>query len=157
MAPGVDIVVASSEHDIDAIRTLWREYWRSLGFSVDFQNFETEVAGLPGVYAGPAGRLLLARMGGEPVGCVAFRPLRLDACEAKRMYVRAEFRGKGIGAALLNRLFDEARAAGYRDMYADTLPTMTAALRMYHDMGFVDVEPYSQDPTPHGVHLKISL
>jgi putative acetyltransferase len=125
----LDIVLAASEHT-GVIQTLWREYWESLALPADFQNFANEVAALPGVYAPPGGRLLLASLDGAPVGTAAFRPLTEHSCEAKRLYVHPRHRGKGIGRTLLTRLITEARAAGYREMFGD--PHL-------HDLRFANV------------------
>jgi GNAT superfamily N-acetyltransferase len=153
----VDIVEAASARDIAAVQELWSEYWRSLGFSPDFQGFEEELRTLPGKYAPPAGRLLLARIDGQPAGTAGFRPLRPDACEAKRLYVRPTYQRRGVAAALLAKLIEEARRAGYRELYGDTLGTMTSALDLYRRMGFVEVGPYSDNPTPGAIYLRLSL
>ena len=151
-----EIYPAVPEH-IDVVQRLWREYWESTGLPPDFQGFAEEVESLPGSYAPPGGRLLLAAVQGEPAGTGAFRPLRGIACEAKRMYVRPEFRGQGIGEALVRRLIEEARAAGYREMFADSLPSMSAAVRMYQRLGFSETRPYSPHPTPGAVFLRLEL
>ncbi len=147
----------ASSRDVDAIRTLWDEYWDSLGLPLSFQDFAGERKTLPGVYAPPGGRLLLAVCHGEPAGTVALRPLTEHACEAKRLYVRAEYRGQGVGRALLRQLVQEARTAGYREMYGDTLKSMAAALQMYSRLGFCRVGPYSSTPTPGAIFLRLSL
>jgi putative acetyltransferase len=139
------------------VRTLWREYWEALPLPPDLQNFSTELESLPGPYVPPRGCLLLVRVEGEPVGTAAFRPLRGDACEAKRLYVRHQFRNQGLGRALLERLIEEARAAGYREIYGDTLKSMLPALAMYRQFGFAEVPPYSLDPTPGAVYLRLGL
>lgn len=125
--------------------------------SPDFQDFAQELESLPGVYAAPRGRLLIAWIEGEPAGSGAFRPLSATACEAKRVYVRPQYRGKRVGKALLDRLIADARAAGYSEMYADTLRTMTAALKMYREYGFAEVGPYSAKPTPDAIYLRLLL
>jgi len=152
----LNIVLVSSEH-IGAVKTLWREYWESLALPGDFQNFANELAALPGVYAPPGGRLLLASLDGAPAGTAAFRPLTEHSCEAKRLYVPPRHRGKGIGRTLLTRLITEARAAGYREMFGDTLTSMTSALQMYFEFGFSEVPPYSENPTPGAIFLKLAL
>ncbi len=152
----VDIIVASRE-EIDTIQNLWREYWDSLGLPEDFQSFAEELRMLPGAYAFPEGRLLLARVQGDAAGTAAFRRLSTSSCEAKRLYVRPEYRGKGIGRSLLNRLVEEARMAGYREMYGDTLTSMKSALQMYRQSGFSEVAPYSPHPTPGAIFLRLSL
>jgi len=155
-ASDIDVVVASPG-EMDTVRGLWREYWNSFGLSEDFQSFGEEWKTLPGPYAPPAGRLLLAFVHGEAAGTAGLRPLRKQACEAKRLYVRPEYRGKGVGRALLERLVSEARAAGYEEMYGDTLQSMRSALEMYYRMGFCEVGPYSEHPTPGAIFLRLSL
>jgi putative acetyltransferase len=150
-------VIPASDQDLDIVRSLWREYWDSVGLPRDFQNFAEELRTLPGVYAPPRGRLLLAFIGGEPVGTAALRPLGQESCEAKRLYVCSQYRGKGIGRFLLQHLVNEARAMGYREMYGDTLKSMTAALQMYRQMGFSEVSPYSAKPTPNAIFIRLVL
>jgi N-acetylglutamate synthase-like GNAT family acetyltransferase len=147
----------ASRSDVAAVQELWREYWGSLGLGADFQKFGEECRSLPGVYASPKGRLLVAVNEGAAVGTAALRPLADGACEAKRLYVRAANRGSGIGKALLQRLMVEARQEGYAVMYADTLPSMAAALGLYKAMGFVEVGAYSDDPTPGAVYLGVMV
>lgn len=152
----VDIALASFEN-IEAVRELWSEYWKSLELPADFQGFAAELSSLPGAYAPPRGRLLIARMQGNPVGTVALRPLSARYCEAKRFYVRPSYQGRGIGKALLARLIHEARSEGYEEMYADTLKSMKSALQMYRQIGFLEVPPYSASPTPGGIFLRMAL
>jgi len=152
----VEIVVASPRQ-IDAIQSLWREYWDSLGLPQDFQGFSEELRTLPGVYAPPKGRLLLGLVQGKAAGTAALRSLSECSCEAKRLYVRPQYRGKGLGRSLLSRLLEEARSAGYREIYGDTLRSMTAAFEMYRRIGFTEVEPYSSNPTPGAVFLRLPL
>ena len=136
------IVEAASPRHFQAIRELWTAYWDDLGFTPCFQGFESELASLPGRYAPPSGRLLLALEGDQPAGAVAFRALDLTTCEAKRLYVARAFRGRGIGDALMHRLFDEARAAGYSRIVGDTMPVMATALAMYDRLGFRRIDGY---------------
>lgn len=150
------IVLASSQ-EIESVRHLWSEYWDSLGLPADFQDFAKERKSLPGAYGVPKGRLLLALSQGNPVGTAALRPLRGRTCEAKRLYVRPSYRGHGVGRALLSNLMQEARAEGYEEMYADTLESMAAARRLYVQMGFSEVAPYSSNPTPGAIYLKLLL
>ena len=157
MGWSVDIVESASARDIVAVQELCSEYWRSLGLSLDFQDSGEELRELPGKYAPPAGRLLLARIDGQPAGTAAFRPLRQDACEGKRLYVRPAYRRRGVASWLLRRLTEEARRESYRDLYGDTLPTLASALDLYRCMGFVEVGPYSDNPTPGAIYLRLSL
>jgi putative acetyltransferase len=147
------VSVAGAEH-LAMVRQLFEEYWQSFGFTPCFQNFAAEVAGLPGYYAAPAGRLALALDGSEPVGCVALRPLDHSRAEAKRLYVRPQFRGRGAGLALLQWAIGEARAAGYREMLSDSMPVMQRALAMYERLGFEQTGPYSPDATPGAIYLR---
>jgi GNAT superfamily N-acetyltransferase len=121
---------------IAAVRTLLEEYWNSFGFTPCFQNFGDELAGLPGAYAPPGGRLALATSGGQLAGCIALRRADADHAEAKRLYVRPAFRGVGLGRALMEWVMAEARAAGYREIVGDTMPVMRDALALYERMGF---------------------
>jgi GNAT superfamily N-acetyltransferase len=151
------IRAAADLPEIAEVQELWREYWAGLQFSPRFQNFEKELETLPGAYAAPKGRLLLAYLGNAPAGTAALRPIDEHACEAKRFYVRPKYRGKGIGRSLLEQLVEEARAAGYETMYGDTLETMREALELYKRFGFEESGPYSANPTPGAIYLKLGL
>jgi GNAT superfamily N-acetyltransferase len=142
-----------TERDLAAVRKLWREYWDSLGLPDDFQNFAAELAALPGPYE----RIFLERAGEEPAGTIAIRPANGAACEMKRLYVRPAFRGRGIGQALLNRAIAEARALGYTEIVADTMPGMTSAREMYRKAGFVESPACSEEPTPCAILLRLAL
>ena len=111
-----------------------------------FQGFDQELAGLPGDYAPPRGRLYLALAGSKPAGCIALRPLFHRDAEMKRLYVRAAHRGSGLGRTLALRVIDDARALGYEVLKLDTLPAMRAAQRLYEDLGFRDTAPYNENP-----------
>ena len=139
------------------IRVLFREYAASLDVDLGFQGFEEELAGLPGAYARPGGRLLLATAGDEAAGCVAIRPLDGGIAELKRLYVRPRFRGSGLGRRLAERAIAEARAAGYRRIRLDTLPAMAGARRLYGDMGFVEIPAYRHNPVPGSAFLELHL
>jgi len=155
------IQAADSASDLVAVRELFEEYWRSFGFTPCFQGFADEVAALPGKYAPPRGRLALAIDGdggdGKLAGCAALRPVDSTRAEAKRLYVRPEFRGRGVGAALLEYLIEQARAAGYLELVGDTMPVMTDALALYQRRGFELTGPYSPDPTPGAVYIRLLL
>ena len=153
-----EIVGARWDREVEAVRALFQEYAASLEFDLGFQGFDDELAGLPGAYAPPGGRLLLLRAGGEDVGCGALRPLDADGvCELKRLYVRPAARGSGGGRALLERLLDEARVIGYRRMRLDTVPGMEAALALYRSVGFEPIEPYVHNPVPGATFLELDL
>jgi GNAT superfamily N-acetyltransferase len=152
------IVPVATPEDLAIVRQLFEEYWQSFGFTPCFQNFAAEVAGLPGYYAPPAGRLALAfDDGGEPAGCIALRPVDPSRAEAKRLYVRPAYRGQGTGLALLEWVIGEARAAGYREMLGDTMPAMQRALAMYARLGFEQTGPYAPNPTPGAIYLRLAL
>ena len=129
-------------------RGLLREYQRDIGVDLCFQNFEAELASLPGDYAPPSGRLLLAKVDGDIAGCVALRKLAESACEMKRLFVREEFKGKGLGRRLASAIIDEARCEGYSTIRLDTLPTMTRAQALYGSLGFKPIRPYASNPEP---------
>ena len=131
---------------IGATAALFEEYQQELGLDLSFQGFATELETLPGEYAPPRGRLLLARDEGVVAGCVAMRPLTNDTCEMKRLFVRARYRAAGVGRQLVERVIAEARAIGYRRMYLDTLPTMAGAQRLYESLGFKDIPAYRHNP-----------
>ena len=153
----MEIVSAATPEHLAMVRRLFEEYWQSFGFTPCFQNFGAEVAGLPGYYAPPGGRLALAFAGGETVGCVALRPLDHSRAEAKRLYVRPQFRGQGAGLTLLQWVIGEARRIGYREMLGDTMPVMRRALAMYERLGFEQTGPYAPDATPGAIYLRLVL
>jgi putative acetyltransferase len=155
--PRMQIVPATAAGDIQKARYLFEEYWNSFGFPPSFQDFASEAAGLPRGYEPPEGRLALALIDGEAAGCVALRKIDSRRCEAKRLYVREKYRGRGAGRALLDWLIAEARMAGYAEMLGDTLPAMNRALAMYERVGFERTGPYAQHPTPGAVYLRLAL
>ncbi len=148
---------AEIPRDLDEVRSLFREYSGSLNIDLCFQGFEAELAGLPGKYAPPQGRLLLAWSGQEALGCVALRPLEGFACEMKRLYVRPQARGERLGRRLAERICAEARAAGYSRICLDTIPAMTAAINLYTSLGFKPIEPYVFNPVPGAIFLALEF
>jgi ribosomal protein S18 acetylase RimI-like enzyme len=147
----------TAEH-LAAVRELFLEYAQSLGFSLCFQNFDQELATLPGDYAHPKGRLLLAYVDNAAAGCVALHPLEERVCEMKRLYVRPRYRGLRIGRALVDRIMAEARAVGYRCMRLDTVePVMGDAVRMYRALGFREIPPYRLNPMPGALYMELEL
>jgi ribosomal protein S18 acetylase RimI-like enzyme len=146
----MDLVNVSTEEHLKIARELFEEYAASLNFEICFQGFAAELAQLPGYYAPPSGRLLLAFHNGRAAGCVALRRLEDGACEMKRLYVRPEFRGSGIGNALAEAVVCQAREAGYKIMRLDTVSSMHKAQSIYESLGFIDTKPYCINP-PEGV------
>lgn len=144
----IDIRDAEFPRDLAEVRALLREYVESLDIGLDFQDFEGEFGTLPGKYAKPAGRLLLAWSGAEAVGCVALRAINDRDCEMKRLYVRPKARGEQLGRRLTERICQEAREIGYGRICLDTLSTMTQAQALYRSLGFVPIEPYVFNPVP---------
>jgi putative acetyltransferase len=177
----VEIEIAQAQPgDIPATQELFREYEKSLGISLCFQNFVVEVAGLPGAYAQPRGRLLLAKTGAQYGGCIALRPLsdteasprspgegvrhsgsarcHVNICEMKRLFVRPGFRGQQLGRRLAEALITEARDIGYTHMRLDTMPSlMGAAVALYRDLGFYEIEAYCENPSPDVLYLEKEL
>ncbi|HEY1239196.1 MAG TPA: GNAT family N-acetyltransferase [Bryobacteraceae bacterium] len=151
------IVRAESADQIAEVRRLFEEYWNEFGFTPCFQNFAAELAGLPGAYSPPDGRLALAAIEEAPAGCVALRRFDAARCEFKRLYVRPAFRARHVGRALLDWVIAEARSLGYREMLADTLPVMAKALEMYDRAGFERISPYGAKSTPDTVYLRLAL
>ncbi|HYP26952.1 MAG TPA: GNAT family N-acetyltransferase [Blastocatellia bacterium] len=142
----IEIGDAYDPASVGAARELFKEYQQALGIDLSFQGFETELETLPGEYAPPRGRLLLARDGGAVIGCVAVRPLTGHTCEMKRLYVKPRYRAEGAGRQLAERVIAEARAMGYRRIYLDTLPVMSGAQRLYESLGFKDIPAYRHNP-----------
>ena len=141
----------------EEVRALLREYAAALPFELDFQDFDRELAGLPGAYTPPRGALLLARVDGEAAGCVALRPLAENACELKRLFVRPAARGLGLGRRLTTAIVSEARRLGYARMRLDTTPGMEAAQALYAELGFVETAPYRHNPVPGTRFLELEL
>ncbi len=156
-ADGIEIRPARIPEDLDLVRQLFRAYAQALGIDLGFQDFEAELVGLPGKYTPPRGCLLLAWRGDEAIGCIALRPIDDARCEMKRLYLRPDIRGGGLGRRLASRLCDEARQAGYRQICLDTLPTMTAARALYADLGFTPTAPYVYNPLPGAIFLALDL
>lgn len=155
------IAQAENAEHIALARELMLEYAAWLEFNLCFQGFEEELRSLPGKYAPPMGRLLLAYWNGKPAGMGALRPLEHSnhgACEMKRLYVRPEFRGHAIGRRLAERLIEESRALGYELMRLDTVPgKMDAAIGMYRDLGFEEIPPYYESPVRATIFMQLAL
>ena len=142
---------------IPLVRELMREYADQLGIDLSFQDFESELANLPGRYAEPAGCLLVAVVEHQAAGCVAFRPLAEGICEMKRLYVRSAFRGRGLGRVMTKAVMERAGAAGYRAMRLDTLSSMTPAISLYESLGFRRIKPYTAAALPECVFFEACL
>jgi putative acetyltransferase len=149
---------AESPNEIETIRTLFAEYQQWLNFSLCFQGFDQELAGLPGKYAPPMGRLYLAESGGTFCGCIALRPMEeAGVCEMKRLFVREEFRGQGIGKKLAEHVVSDAKQIGYHTMRLDTLQRMETARSLYRQLGFTDTPAYYNNPLNDVVYLELDL
>jgi GNAT superfamily N-acetyltransferase len=154
---GTTIRQASSAAEFAAARALFAEYATTLEIDLGYQDFAGELASLPGSYAPPRGRLLVAWAGNEPVGCVALRPLADDVCEMKRLYVRPEFRGEGVGKQLAEAILAEARHIGYAVMRLDTVPKLAAATRLYESLGFARRDAYYETPVAETIFMEMRL
>ena len=159
--PEIVLVSAAEPALLAGVGQLLREYAAALGVDLCFQNFDTELATLPGEYAEPTGALLLALVDGRPAGCVGMRPLPdvdyPNACEMKRLFVRPAYRRFGLGRVLAQRLMDLATQAGYSHMLLDTLDDMEAARGLYVTLGFEEIPPYYFNPIPGAHYLKAEL
>jgi putative acetyltransferase len=152
------IAQAVTPAQIAQARELFLEYAQSLGFSLCFQNFDQELAGLPGDYSPPDGRLLLAEFQDELAGCVALHKFDGDICEMKRLYLRPKFRSKGLGRVLAEAIIAEARQIGYKRMRLDTVkPVMKDAVAMYRKLGFREIAPYRANPMAGTLYLELTL
>lgn len=160
-APAITLWTPTQPSELDAVRAIFREYATSLTVDLAFQDFESELAALPGDYGAPRGLLLLASVDGAIAGCCALRPL--DGCdypnaaEMKRLYVRPAFRGLGLGRELAEATLDAARLAGYASVLLDTLDEMESARALYAELGFEEIPPYYHNPVAGAHYLKADL
>ncbi len=161
LSPRIELLTPDNAQGFDAARAIFREYAAQLGVDLCFQDFDHELAALPGDYAAPDGALLLAHVDGELAGCGAMRPLlgvdQVNACEMKRLYVRRAFRRFGLGRVLAQALMDRAALAGHSVMLLDTLDAMEAARELYASLGFEEVAPYYFNPLAGVRYLKAEL
>lgn len=154
----ISIIQAETSEQIAQARALFEEYGASLGFSLCFQSFDKELAGLPGDYAPPSGRLLLAYVDGQPAGCVALHRHDGDAAEMKRLFVRPGFRGHQLGRQLLDRLISEAKGIGYTSIRLDTVPSvMGKAVELYRAYGFNEIAAYRPNPMEGALYMELQL
>ena len=154
----MQLIQARSSAEIEQARQLFKEYAAWLEIDLCFQNFEKELADLPGDYATPNGRLLLAYDDNESAGCVALRKIDDGVCEMKRLFVRDKFRGQGLGRSLIDAIISEAKDIGYKRMRLDTLPPkMNDAIALYRSFGFKEIEPYYQNPVPGAMFMELKL
>ena len=160
-SPFIKLVTPNTSEEIELTRLIFREYALQLGIDLCFQNFDGELAGLPGEYVAPEGILLLVMVNEDVAGCCAMRPLhRTDysnACEMKRLYVRQAFRCLGLGRQLAEAVVDAARVAGYHHLLLDTLSDMESARALYADLGFEAIPPYYHNPIAGAHYLKLNL
>ncbi len=157
MAETARLVLVDSGEDLVHIKELFIEYAKSLGVDLSFQGFEEELKSLPGKYSEPEGSIVLALVGEKPAGCAALRRITEQICEMKRLYVRDEFRGEGLGRELADRIIERAKELDYKYIRLDTLPTMERAQDMYRDMGFYEIEPYIFNPVEGTKYLEKKL
>jgi putative acetyltransferase len=159
--PTIQFITPNAPAQLAATREIFTEYARQLGIDLCFQNFEAELADLPGEYSAPAGALLLALVDGEIAGCCGLRALDSvdypNAAEMKRLYVRKAFRGFGLGRQLAEAVLDAARMVGYHSVLLDTLDDMESARALYAELGFADIPPYYHNPLPGAHYLKVDL
>ncbi len=154
----IKIIQAETPEQTEEARKLFREYEAWLGLNLCFQNFDAEVANLPDKYAAPDGRLFLAFSGGKPAGCIALRKLEEGVCEMKRLFVKEDFRGLGIGIKLIEKLIGEARLIGYKTLRLDTYPPkMGKAVGIYESCGFREIPAYYHNPYGDSLYMEKDL
>lgn len=153
----IEIIEGHTDRWIPVARTLFLEYAAWLKVDLCFQGFDQELRTLPGDYAPPSGRLFLARSNDDIAGCAALRRWSEEIGELKRLYVRDDFRGLGIGKSLILRILDEARLIGYKSIRLDTLPMMGTAIDMYRALGFKEIAPYRDNPVPGALYFELEL
>jgi ribosomal protein S18 acetylase RimI-like enzyme len=151
------LIAAAGATDLPQVRDLFREYHRWVDQPECFANFERELTGLPGEYAPPRGRLLIARAEDQLAGCAALRPFDAGRCEMKRLYVRPAFHGLGLGRRLAQAMIEAARASGANTLLLDTLPQMGPAIALYRSLGFASRDAYASAPTPGALFFELQL
>jgi putative acetyltransferase len=153
----IQIIHANSPEQLQTAGNLFLEYAKSVNVSLCFENLDQEVETLPGLYASPDGCLLLASSDGRIAGCVALKKVDHQTCEMKRLFVRSEFRGQGIGKQLATTIGEEARRIGYKSMRLDTLPSMREAIALYESLGFKTIPPFRELPVPGALFMQAAL
>ena len=153
----IRIINAQTEDHYQKVRNLFRQYADSLDFDLEFQGFSEELATIPGKYAIPEGCILLAEDSGQFVGCVALRPLEDKICEMKRLFVRSDYRGRGIGRMLACSVIDKAREIGYEKMRLDTVATMKEARTLYYSLEFRNIKAYRYNPIDDSSYMELEL
>ena len=152
-----EFVRAESEAQLESARELFIEYQEELGIDLCFQNFQAELERLPGKYSTPQGCLLLVYHDEKLAGCMALKRISDITCEMKRMFLRSEFRGNGIGRVMTLEIINRAREIGYSKMRLDTVPQLKAAIALYRSLGFVEIEPYRDNPIPGSLYMELTL
>lgn len=144
-------------NDIAKVKELFSEYINMLGISLSFQNYDNEFNNLPGAYSFPKGRLYIAFVDQIPAGCVALRPYNEFSCEMKRLFVRPEFRGYGIGHQLTEKIIEDSKEIGYKHILLDTLSSLKNSISIYKQLGFYEIEPYYHNPLENAVYMQLDL
>jgi len=151
------LLVKSAYQDIDKVKLLFKEYTDFLGIDLGFQNYDEEFRNLPGDYGPPSGRLYIAEYDGQLAGCIAMHPYGDAGCEMKRLYVRPEFRGKGIASALIGKIVSDAGDLGYQSIVLDTLPFLHDSIALYRKLGFYEIEPYRFNPVEGSLYFRLDI
>ena len=153
----IEIVERYDEQSISEIKDIFIEYRKDLGLDLEFQDFQDELEELPGEYSPAEGAILLAKDEGKTVGCVALRKIDETTCEMKRLYVKPEYRGEGLGRKLSKSIIEKARDKGYEKMKLDTLTTLKEANELYRSLGFEECEPYRYNPLEDALYMELEL
>ena len=153
----INYITSKTEQDFADAKDLFLEYANSLNFELCFQNFENEISDLPAQYSEPTGCIILCYKDDKPIGCVGLRKFAEGICEMKRLYLKNEARGKGIGRVLAEKVIEKAKELGYKKMQLDTIETMKEAISLYKSMGFKEISPYRFNPVKGVIYMEIEL